>query len=151
MKRLDILKAMKTRFQTITQGAGYNYTVSKAGLFDVVPATRSNNLFISIVDRGQTLLERSYGAGAPEDLELDIDVVCRLRVSKTAQESDYTAAASRIVEDIRKTVGVDDTWGGLAHMTTYVQDIPDIQTGQEVIVQVTVSLKVQFRVLKWSN
>ncbi len=151
MKRLDILKAMKARFITISKAGGYNYNVSKCGLFDVLPTPKSTNLFISVIDRGQTLLEQSYGAGAPEDMELDVDVVCRMRITKTTQETDYTAAASRIVEDIRRAVGSDDTWGGLALKTDFVQDIPEVQAGQEIIGQVTVALKVQFRVNSWSN
>ena len=151
MKRLDILKAMRSRFATISKASGYNYTVSKCGLFDVVPVAKSTNLFVSVFDRGQTRLEVNYGAGAPEDLELDVDVICRMRVTKTTQEDDYTAAVSRMVEDIRRSVGTDDTWGGLAFKTDYVQDTADIQAAQEIIVQATISLKVQFRVNQWSN
>ena len=142
---------MRTRYNAITAAGGYNYSVSKAGLYDVVPVAKSRNLFVSVIDRGQTRLGISYGTNAPEDLELDVDVVCRMRISPTTQETDWTAAFSRITEDIRRATGTDDTWGGLALKTEFVQDIPEVQAGQEIIVQVTVSLKVQFRVNSWSN
>ncbi|MBK8663237.1 MAG: hypothetical protein IPN18_16150 [Ignavibacteriales bacterium] len=59
MIRADILNAMKQRFATISTAGGYNYTVAKAALFDVTPTPRNTNLFISIVDKGQTLINEN--------------------------------------------------------------------------------------------
>ena len=53
--------------------------------------------------------------------------------------------------DIRRAIGTDDTWGGKAFITNYVGDTTEIQFGDTVIVQSTISLEIQFRVSKWSN
>jgi len=151
MTRADILNAMKQRFTAITTGSGYNYTVSKCGLFDVIPTPKSTNLFISIIDKGQTFVQANYGASNPEDLTLDVDVICRIRVSGTGQETNYTLAPAKMVADIRRAIGTDDTWGGKAFITNYVGDTTEIQFGDTVIVQSTISLEIQFRVSKWSN
>jgi len=151
MTRADILNAMKARFTAITTGSGYNYTVSKCGLFDVIPTPKSTNLFVSIIDKGQTLLNNSYNGVSPEDMELDVDVVCRIRVSGTGQETNYTLAPAKMAADIRRAIGTDDTWGGKAFSTKYISDTSEFQFGDTVIAQTTVTLTVQFRVSKWSN
>ena len=151
MTRADILNAMKARFTAMSTGSGYNYTVSKCGLFDVIPTPKSTNLFVSIVDKGQSLIEANYGGVNPDDLEMEVDIICRLRVPGTGQETNYTLAPAKMTADIRRAIGTDDTWGGKAFLTKYIQDTSDIQFGETIIVQSTVTIAVQFRVLKWSN
>ncbi len=151
MTRADILNAMRQRFATISTASGYNYNVSKAALFDVTPTARSTNLFISIIDKGQTLIGENYGSINPDDLEIEVDIVCRLRVPTTGVETNYTLAPAKMAADIRRSIGTDDTWGGKAFLTKYISDSTEIQAGETVIVQTTVTVTVQFRVSKWSN
>lgn len=151
MTRADILSAMKTRFTAITKAGGYNYTVSKCGLYDVVPQAKSTNLFVSIIDKGQALVQENFSAVNPEDMILSVDIIGRLRVPVTGVETNYTLAPAKIVEDIRRSIGTDDTWGGKAFYTKYIEDSTDIQTGEQVIIQTTISIEIQFRVSKWSN
>lgn len=151
MTRADILNAMKQRFATISTAGGYNYTVAKAALFDVTPTPRSTNLFISIVDKGQTLIGENFGTLNPDDLEIEVDIVCRLRVPTTGQETNYTLAPAKMAADIRRSIGTDDTWGAKAFLTKYQSDSTEIQAAETVIVQSTVTVTVQFRVSKWSN
>ena len=151
MTRQDILTAMKQRFGTISTASGYNYNVVKAALFDIYPTPKSTALFVSIFDKGQTLLNGNFNGANPDDLEIEVDIICRLRVPTTGTETDYTLAPAKMAADIRKAIGTDDTWGGKAFYTRYISDTSEIQMGEAVIVQSTVTVAVQFRVSKWSN
>ena len=151
MTRQDILNAMRIRFSAISQAGGYNYNVTKCTLSPIAPELRSVNLYIGVIDRGQELVENNFGTNGPDDLVLDVDVETKIKITKTTQETNYTLAHGKMVADIRKAIGVDETWGGKALMTDYIQDTADIQPGDSIIVQSTISLKIQFRVSKWSN
>ena len=151
MIRADILSNMKTRFAAITKAGGYNYTVSKAALFDVIPTAKSTTVFVSIIDNGITSIGANIGGVNPEDFELSVTVICRLRVPVTGVETDYTLAPAKMSEDIRKSIGTDDTWTGKAFLTVYESDTTDFSIGDVVVVQTSISLKIQFRVSKWSS
>jgi hypothetical protein len=151
MIRQDILNAMRERFTAISTGNGYNYNVAKCTLSPVIPEPRLVNLYVGIIDRGQEIIKNNFGSNGPEDMILDVDVETKIRISKTMQEPNYTLAHGKMVADIRKAAGVDDTWGGKALLTNYIQDKTDIQFGDAIIVQSIISFKIQFRVSRWSN
>lgn len=147
LKDNEIIQAIKTRFEAITQGTEYNFTPEK--VYDNFPdaaAIEKDKLYIlNIRETNETLNDVREGPSYPlQDIRFTvlIDIITR----------GYTAAQVRkIKSDIYKSIGQDDTWGGLAIQTYFVNARRNGRDAYEnVISDWSIEIDIVYRKNEWS-
>lgn len=80
--------------------------------------------------------------------ELTIGITATATSGKT---DDAMTHLGKLVADVIKAVGVDDTWGGIALLTAVDPGKPEGEQDEKKVASQTVLLKIQYRTAPWSS
>lgn len=147
LKDNQIIQAIKTRFEAITAGSDYNYAYEKVyDNFPGIAAIEGDKLrVLNIRETDETLNGNRDQSSYPlQDIRLTvlIDIVGR----------GYNPAELRKMKsDILKSIGQDDTWGGLAIQTYFVSARRNGRDAYEnIISDWTIEIDIVYRKTEWS-
>lgn len=141
--RQQIITALDTRLRTITIANGYK-TNAGAHVFDWLDRDLADSELDAIVYRDTNNNIISEGFDYYENR-------MRVEIEAKAKSAATTAAQVRkIIEDIYKAIGTDETFGGLAHYSEPVSDALDIQQADKIAGSATVTIEVVYVAQKWS-
>ena len=142
-KRQQIITALDTRLKAIKVSGGYQ---TNAGLhvFDWLDRDLADAELDAIVYRDTNNNIISEGFDYYENR-------MRVEIEAKAKSAATTAAQVRkIIKDIYKAIGTDETFGGLAHYSEPVSDALDIQQADKIAGSATVIIEIIYVAQKWS-
>lgn len=87
--------------------------------------------------------DRSLGE---ENFLLDIELQ-----AITADDDEELSIAHDIIRDLRRAVGLDPTFGGIAERTTWISDEIDTEVGGTITSFVNVTMQVFYVALDWAE
>ncbi len=144
IRHQDIIDRTKTRLQGIKKTAGY-YTDAGSYVEEWrdVPLT-DLTMHLNVKDGPETI--DSVGAAGPLGVwnrTLHVRVICEC--AKPADGTDAFDLLGKLVADVVKAVGVDQTWGGIALYTEIDQGKPEMQQTERKIAAQTITLAIYYR------
>lgn len=142
--RQQIITALDTRLKTITTANGYKTNAGR-NVFDWLDRDLADTELDAIIYRDvSNQFQADYFGGTGNRLRIEIE-------GRTKQASTTAAQIRKIVDDIYKAVGTDETFGGLACETIPVSDELNIQQADKIMALATVILDVYYLGAKWTN
>jgi hypothetical protein len=147
MKRADIISAMQTRFQGILTTGGYH---SNLGLHVYVGKTSDfdeNQVpGLSLIDAENTVDQESLnGSGSFYDQWLGVKIVLAVAGSTSL------TLVREMIADVYKAIGVDHTWGGLAHYTNVTKDALAVTQEDRKIAGADIDVMVYYRTTRFEE
>ena len=145
MKRLDILDAMKSRFNTIISGSGsYTVTLSgSVGFWRTVPLMDTELPFLNIRDPLVITVDDTQGGASGRMTQKQMTVELEL-------VSPDLATLRKCETDIETAIRSDETWGGLAIRTQPVSSEVLSTQDRDAIGGLLMTVRVDFRTGRWS-
>lgn len=141
--RQSIITALEARMRTILTANGYK-TNAGAHVFDWLDRDLADAELDAIVYRDTNNNIISEGFDYYENR-------LRVEIEAKAKSAATTAAQVRkIIKDIYKAIGTDETFGGLAHYSEPVSDALDIQQADKIAGSATVIIEIIYVAQKWS-
>ncbi len=139
--REQIVNAIANRFRQITVANGYNTDVGNSVyVWNDSPFSVDELPALNIRDESSDI----------EDLTNSTERVrLTVRVDIVVSNSDPIPTIRAILQDIRKAVAVDETWGGLALYTAMVGDEIDSVSAEDVIASAFMKFYVVYDVPRW--
>lgn len=141
--RQQIITALDTRLRTITIANGYK-TNAGAHVFDWLDRDLADTELDAIVyrDPANEISQETFS-------QVDNRVRVEIEV-KTKSASTTAAQVRKLIEDVYKAIGIDETFGGLAHEAQPVSENIDIQQADKIMGSATVVIEIYYVSTKWS-
>lgn len=141
MVREQIVDAIADRFRQITTASGYNTDVG-------------NSVYVwhhspFSVDELPALNLRDESSDIEALTNSTERVRLTIRVDIVVSNSNPIPTIRAILQDIRKAVAVDETWGGLALYTVMVGDEIDSVSAEDIIASAFAKFYVFYDVPRW--
>jgi hypothetical protein len=142
--RQQIITALDTRLKLIKTTGGYK-TNAGNNVFDWLDRDLADTELDAIIYRDRT-----------DDIQHNlIDVYThkvRVEIEAKAKSAATTASQIRkIMDDILKAIGVDDTWGGLAQDTNPLSTEIDIQKSDKIAGEAKINIEIEYDASKWTQ
>lgn len=141
--RQQIITALDTRLRTITTANGYLTNVGQR-VFDWLDRDLADTELDAIVyrDPANEISQETFS-------QVDNRVRVEIEV-KTKSASTTAAQVRKLIEDVYKAIGIDETFGGLAHEAQPVSENIDIQQADKIMGSATVVIEIYYVSTKWS-
>lgn len=141
--RQQIITALDTRLRTITIANGY-HTNAGQRVFDWLDRDLADTELDAIVyrDPANEILQETFNQ-INNRVRVEIEV-------KTKSASTTGAQVRKLIEDVYKAIGTDETFGGLAHEAQPVSENIDIQQADKIMGSATVVIDIYYMTTKWS-
>lgn len=141
--RQQIITALDTRLRTITTANGYLTNVGQR-VFDWLDRDLADTELDAIVyrDPANEISQETFS-------QVDNRVRVEIEV-KTKSASTTAAQVRKLIEDVYKAIGIDETFGGLAHEAQPVSENIDIQQADKIMGSATVVIDIYYMTTKWS-
>lgn len=141
--RQSIMTALDTRLKTIKTTAGYK-TNAGNNVFDWLDRDLADTELDAIVyrDPANEILQETFNQ-INNRVRVEIEV-------KTKSASTTGAQVRKLIEDVYKAIGTDETFGGLAHEAQPVSENIDIQQADKIMGSATVVIDIYYMTTKWT-
>ena len=141
--RQQIITALDTRLKTIRTASGYQ-TDAGAHVFDWEERTLDDSELDAIVYRDR----QNAPAAATLSKLLHYTITVEIEL-KTKAAGNTAARLRKMLADILKAIGTDETFSGLATRTTPGQDEIDIQQDDKIKGQARLTISIEYEATKW--
>lgn len=140
--RQQIITALDTRLKTILVTGGYN---SDAGenVFDWLDRDLDDSELDALIYR-----DKSNNADMNDFDSVSNKVIVEIEV-KTKSASTTGAQVRKMIEDVYKAIGTDETFGGLALGTMPQGEIIDIRQSDKITGSATITIEIEYESTKW--
>lgn len=141
--RQSIITALDTRLRTITIANGYQTNAGQR-VFDWLDRDLADTELDAIVyrDPANEISQETFS-------QVDNRVRVEIEV-KTKSASTTGAQVRKLIEDVYKAIGTDETFGGLAHEAQPVSENIDIQQADKIMGSATLVIDIYYMTTKWS-
>lgn len=141
--RQDIIDAIDTRLKTIKTTAGYK-TNAGNNVFDWLDRDLADSELDAIIYRDKSsVMDMSDFDSKISSVIVEIEV-------KTKSTTTTAAQVRKMIEDVYKAIGTDETWGGLALQTMPKTDDINVQQSDKITGSGTIMIEIQYESTKWS-
>lgn len=141
--RQDIVDAIDTRLKTIKTTAGYK-TNAGNNVFDWLDRDLADSELDAIIYRDKSsVMDMSDFDSKMSSVIVEIEV-------KTKSTTTTAAQVRKMIEDVYKAIGTDETWGGLALQTMPKTDDINVQQSDKITGSGTIMIEIQYESAKWS-
>jgi hypothetical protein len=138
-----IIDALRARLQSITTANGYNFDLGNKVYEWRVANVHQSDLPVLVY----------------RDVSCDTDTVemgerhtLRVEIGLQASSANITVASLRkMIADVRRAIGIDPQWGGLAINTYYRGHVIDIDQAERVIGGATLRIDIVYRTKEWDD
>ena len=138
--RQRIVDAIDTRFKAILTSGGYQTNIgNKVFWWKDTPLQISDLPGMNCKDNSP---DKSLGCGV-EDVILPISIEAATSGSTTAVD------LRKIVADLEKAIGVDETWGGLAQATDLKEEGIFIQQNENKVGLVNLTMVIEYTLVRF--
>lgn len=141
--RQDIIDAIDTRLKTIKTTAGYK-TNAGTNVFDWLDRDLADSELDAIIYRDRNNVMDMA------DFDSKMNTVVVEIVVKTKSTTTTAAQVRKMIEDVYKAIGTDETWGGLALQTIPRTDEIDVQLSDKITGSGTITIEIQYESTKWA-
>lgn len=140
--RQNIMTAVDGRLKIITTANGYN-TNAGAHVFDWLDRDLADSELDAIIyrDKSNEISDSGFGT-VINTVTVEIEV-------KTKSASTTAAQVRKMIEDVYKAIGTDDTWGGLALTTIPQTDEIDLSQVEKIAGSAMIIVKIQYNTATW--
>lgn len=140
--RQQIMSALDTRLKLIKTTGGYK-TNAGNNVFDWLDRDLDDSELDAIVyrDPANEIIEETFSQ-VSNKLRVEID-------AKTKSTSTTAAQIRKIIEDIYKALGTDETFGGLAYQTSPASETIEIRQQDKIMASATIAIDIYYIVTKW--
>jgi len=140
--RQQIITALDTRLKTILVVNDYK-TNAGQHVFDWEDRDLDDSEL-------EAIIYRDPGNGRTQATVVEFDNKMVVEIEVKAKAGVETAKRIRkMIEDVFRAIGTDETWGGLADCTTPVGEKIDIQKSDKIIGAGTIFIEIEYRTEKW--
>jgi hypothetical protein len=141
LKRLDILNAIETRLTQITTNNGYFTDIGNSvDYWSDLPWEYGEVGAVSFNDAE----EESNLVGSEEEHNLTVEI------EALSFTNDPKTMGVQLLADIKRAIGTDPTWSGLALTTKVIANNKNVQTQGQAAVRISVTLAIVYRTERWS-
>lgn len=140
--RQQIITALDTRLKTITTANSYK-TNAGAHVFDWLDRDLADSELDAIIyrDKQNEITDSGFGT-VINTVTVEIEV-------KTKSASTTAAQVRKMIEDVYKAIGTDDTWGGLALTTNPQTDEIDLSQVEKIAGSALIVIKIEYNTNAW--
>ncbi|MCK9570060.1 hypothetical protein M0R72_14045 [Candidatus Pacearchaeota archaeon] len=143
--RQQIITAIDTRLRTITVANSYT-TNAGAHVYDWLDRDLADTELDAIIYRDRSdVIEHNLTDAFTHRLRVEIDARSKNAASTAAQ-------IRKIIDDIYKAIGVDDTWGGLAQDTSMPTNVEmAIEQADKIMGGASFTIEIEYDAAKWTQ
>lgn len=140
--RQNIITAIDGRLKIITTANSYKTNIGQH-VFDWLDRDLADSELDALIyrDKSNEISDTGFGA-VMNTVTVEIEV-------KTKSSSTTAAQVRKMIEDVYKAIGTDDTWGGLALSTIPEADVIELSQAEKIAGSAIIIVKIQYYTNNW--